>query len=283
MIRRYQGRLGSNRPTPRPYAACIELTGPALPWHHRAVHIDIWGEGPRAVLVHGAITNGPAAWSKQRPLGDRWQLVVVSRPGFVPNPPQERCDFEADGLAIAGLLDEPAHLIGHSYGGLVALLAAAQRPEGVRSLTVIEPAVMSLLRGEPEVEEAIAHHLALLTAHHDDPRGFLAAFTASLGGDAATVPDPLPEQLRQHVELLMHERFPWEAVVPVEALAAARFSKLVVSGGHSGMQEALCDALAERLGPAVQRAVIPGGGHNVQRTGAVFNDCLEGFLVSSSS
>jgi pimeloyl-ACP methyl ester carboxylesterase len=235
------------------------------------------------VLVHGAITNGPAAWSKQRPLAERWQLLVVSRPGFVPNPPEERCDFEPDASAIAGLLDPPAHLVGHSYGGLVALLAAAQRPEGVRSLTVIEPAVMSLLRGDPEVEEAIAHHLALLGAHRDDPRGFLAAFTASLGGDAATVPDPLPDQLRQHVELLMHERFPWEAVVPVDALAAAPFPTLVVSGGHSRMQEALCDALGERLGPGVQRSVVDGAGHNVQRTGTAFNDRLERFLVSSSS
>ena len=232
------------------------------------------------MLVHGAITNGPAAWSKQRPLAERWQLLVVSRPGFVPNPPEERCDFEPDASAIAGLLDPPAHLVGHSYGGLVALLAAAQRPEGVRSLTVIEPAVMSLLRGDPEVEEAIAHHLALLGAHRDDPRGFLAAFTASLGGDAATVPDPLPDQLRQHVELLMHERFPWEAAIPIETLASAPFPTFAVSGGHSPMHEMMCDTLAGRLGPSAQRAVIEGDGHIVQRTGAAFNDRLEHFLVS---
>src|ERR1700757_397360 len=101
------------------------------------MQLEIWGEGPRVVLVHGAITNGPAAWSKQRPLAERWQLVVVNRPGFAPNPPEQRSDFEADAAALARMLDEPAHLVGHSYGGLIVLLAADQRPDAVLSLTLI--------------------------------------------------------------------------------------------------------------------------------------------------
>jgi pimeloyl-ACP methyl ester carboxylesterase len=245
------------------------------------VIVDVWGTGPRVLLVHGAIANGPAAWSKQRPLAERWQLMVVNRPGFVPNGSEVRCDFESDAAGIAGLLDEPAHLVGHSYGGLIALLAASERPGDVRSLTVIEPPVMSLLRGDSVVEKAIVDHLSLVAAHGDDPRGFLAAFTASLGGDPATVPDPLPDQLRQHVELLIHERFPWEATIPIATLADAPFPKLVVSGGHSPMQEALCDTLADRLGASAQRVVINGGGHTVQRTGSPFNDGLEQFLISA--
>jgi pimeloyl-ACP methyl ester carboxylesterase len=244
------------------------------------VNVEVWGAGPRVVLVHGAITNGLAAWSKQRPLAERWQLAVVNRPGFAPNPPEDRCDFELDAALIAELLDEPTHLVGHSYGGLIALLAAGQRPGEVRSLTVIEPAVMSLVRGDPAVEEAIATHVSVLASHAEDPRAFLLAFIASLGGDPATVPDPLPDQLRQHVELLMHERFPWEAAIPIETLASAPFPTFAVSGGHSPMHEMMCDTLAGRLGPSAQRAVIEGAGHIVQRTGAAFNDRLEHFLVS---
>jgi pimeloyl-ACP methyl ester carboxylesterase len=232
--------------------------------------------------VHGAITNGPAAWSKQRPLGERWELVVVTRAGFAPNPPEPRCDFEADAAEVVGLLDEPCHLVGHSYGGLIALLAADQRSDVVQSLTVIEPAVMSLARENLEVEQSIAEHLSLVSTHGDDPREFLAAFTVRLGGDPASVPDPLPDHLRQHVELLIHERYPWEAVIPTAALAAAPFPTLVVSGGHSGMQETMCDALADALGSSAQRAIIQGAGHSVQRTGLAFNDCLEQFLASAN-
>ncbi len=142
---------------------------------------------------------------------------------------------------------------------------------------------MSLRRGDPDVEDAIANHLALLASHRDDPRSFLVAFTASLGGDPSTVPDPLPEPLRQNVELLVNERFPWEAVVPTASLSRAPFPKLVLSGGYSDMQERLCDELAARLGASANRAVIPGAGHLVQRTGAPFNDRLEQFLVAATT
>jgi pimeloyl-ACP methyl ester carboxylesterase len=226
------------------------------------MQVEIWGSGSRVILIHGAITNGLAAWSKQRPLSESWQLVVVNRPGFAPNPPAARCDFEPDARAISALLAEPAHVVGHSYGGLIALLAASFEPDSVRSLAVIEPPVMSLLRGDPEVEEAIDRHLELLHLHREDPRGFLAAFTASIGGNPASVPESLPAPLQQHVELLINERFPWEATVPVATLAGVRFPKLVLSGGHSTMQERMCDVLAATI--SAGRETITGAAHRVQ-------------------
>lgn len=45
--------------------------------------------------------------------------------------------------------------MGHSYGAVVALLAAARRPESVRTLTLAEPAAFALARGHPAVEELI--------------------------------------------------------------------------------------------------------------------------------
>jgi pimeloyl-ACP methyl ester carboxylesterase len=188
---------------------------------------------------------------------------VVNRPGFTPNPPARRCDFELDARVISGLLVEPAHIVGHSYGGLIALLAASYAPDSVRSLAVIEPAVMSLLRGDPEIEEAIARHHELLRLHREHHREFLAAFTAAVGGDPAGVPETLSAALQQHVELLINERFPWEASIPTTTLAAFQFPKLVLSGGHSSMQERMCDVLAAAI--SAQRQTIPGAAHRVQR------------------
>jgi pimeloyl-ACP methyl ester carboxylesterase len=240
--------------------------------------VEEHGAGPRVVLVHGALTNGPATWAKQLPLAERWRLLVLTRPGFAPNPPIARCDFDADAAAVADLLDEPAHLVGHSYGALVALLAAVQRPEHVRSLTLVEAPVFGLVRGNALVEHAIAVHLAAVEEFGDDPRAFMVSFTERLGGQGANVPDPLPDPLRQGVELLIHERSPWEADIPVAALAAAPFRTLVVSGGHDPVQELMSDALAEQLGSRAERAVITGRGHNVQRVGDQFNDRLEAFF-----
>src|SRR5687768_15273588 len=92
----------------------------------------------RLVLVHGSVSNGPATWGAQRPLADRFELVVLNRPGFPPGPPVERVDFEEHAEWVAAALRPGDHLCGHSYGGVVSLLAAAAAPE-LRSLTVIEP------------------------------------------------------------------------------------------------------------------------------------------------
>lgn len=79
----------------------------------------------------------------------------------------------------------------------------------------------------------------------------------------------------------MEERPPWEADVPLEALAAAPFPKLVISGGHSPVFDAVCDALAEAIG--AQRAVVPGRGHSIPTAGSGYNDLLESFLSRAGS
>ena len=76
----------------------------------------------RLVLVHGSVTNGAMTWGGQRELADRWELVVLDRPGFPPGPPVDRVDFDSDASWLAGLLEPGDHLCAHSYGGVVALL-----------------------------------------------------------------------------------------------------------------------------------------------------------------
>src|SRR5688572_3711304 len=65
-------------------------------------------------------------WTVQQPLAERFELVMVERPCFPPNPPVDRVDFESDAALVAELLDPGDHLVGHSYGGVISMLAAAQ-------------------------------------------------------------------------------------------------------------------------------------------------------------
>ena len=51
--------------------------------------------------------------------------MVVDRRGFGASPDVDRSDYELDAVDIAGLMEGGAHLVGHSYGGVVAMLAAA--------------------------------------------------------------------------------------------------------------------------------------------------------------
>src|SRR5438270_12284733 len=55
--------------------------------------------------------------------------------------------FLQDAERVRGMLAEggPMHLVGHSYGGLVALIAALGAPEKVRSLALFEPVAFGVL------------------------------------------------------------------------------------------------------------------------------------------
>ena len=206
-------------------------------------HIERWGEqGEPVLLVHGSVVNGAMTWPEQRPLAERM------------------------------------HLVGHSYGGVVSLLAAARRPEAVRSLTVIEPPCFGVARDDPEVRAFIAGLDEYWEQGPRDPEAFLRGFLEFLGS-SSRLPSPLPPPLAQDAQLLMAERSPAEAVIPLEELRAAPFPKLVVSGAHSPVFDKVCDVLKRGLG--AERAVIPGARHSVQRTGAPFNERLEEFLVAA--
>lgn len=227
----------------------------------------------RLVLVHGSLTNGAMTWGPQRPLAERWRLVVVDRPGFAPGPPVERVDFEQDAAWLAELLEPGDHLCGHSYGGVVSLLAAARFRE-LGSLTVIEPPATRAAAGDPAAEAFAAGAIELWRDGPSDPEAFLRTFLAAVGSSFEP-PSPLPPDLAQGARALRHERGPWEAEIPVAELRALPFPKLVVSGGHHAAFDAICDALERDLG--AERAVLPGAGHGAQRAPG-FNDVLADFL-----
>jgi pimeloyl-ACP methyl ester carboxylesterase len=59
-------------------------------------------------------------------------------------------DFLRDADDIAELMGDGAHLVGHSYGGLGIMFAAAQRPDATISLTLLEPGAFALGQHDPD-------------------------------------------------------------------------------------------------------------------------------------
>ena len=240
-------------------------------------HVEKVGSGPRVVLVHGSVGNGATTWSDQRPLAESYTLVIVDRAGYPPNPPLERIDFDRQAEEITDLLEPGDHLVGHSYGGVISLLAAARRPEALRSLVVNEPPAFAVARGAPAVEEFL-RELQEFAATRPAPREYLAFFLPRVGS-SMPVPDPLPPPLEAGARAAMAERPPHEAELPLDELAAAPFRKLVVSGGHHPAFGAVCDVLEERLG--AERAVVPGAGHSLPHAPG-YNERLAAFLGAAS-
>jgi pimeloyl-ACP methyl ester carboxylesterase len=75
--------------------------------------------------------------------------------------------------ALLDIAGRPVHLVGHSYGGTVALSVASRYPQRVASLTLIEPVAFHLLRradepdGWREIAALAERHLALVDAGRD--------------------------------------------------------------------------------------------------------------------
>jgi pimeloyl-ACP methyl ester carboxylesterase len=224
----------------------------------------------RIVFVHGSVGNAHATWSQQRSLEERFDCVFLTRGGYPPGPPLERIDFEEQADVVAAELREGDHLVGHSYGGVISLLAAARQPV-LASLTVSEPPAFGVAPGEPAVDEFLEGYSRVSFA---SPRQYLATFLP-LVGSATQLPDPLPTPLEQGARAAMVERSPDQAVIPFDELAAAPFPKLVISGAHHAAFDAVCDVLEKRLG--AERAVLPGAGHSLPRAPG-YNDVLVDFV-----
>ena len=246
------------------------------------VHVTVWGDGEPAVLVHGSFGWGEETWREQRPLADDYQLLLIDRRGFGSSQSDGRVDFERDADDVADLLGDGAHLVGHSYGGVVSLLAAARRPGAVGSLTLIEPPAFGVARGDAAVEQLIRNIEAAASAT-DDPAEYRALFLQGFGFPAGAV--ELEGGNLDAARASMTERPPWEAEIPLDELSGAGLRVLLVQGDWCPAPDsaralagaafrAVCDVLDERL--RAERAVFPSA-HSPQRLGSLFNNRLRSF------
>jgi pimeloyl-ACP methyl ester carboxylesterase len=248
------------------------------------MHVERRGSGPKVVFVHGGEeAGGSVAFASQFPLAHAFTLILPDLPGHGLSPAQGHKNVERDALLIAELLDDGTHLVGHSYGGAVALRAAARRPEAVHSLILIEPATHDIAQDDPEVRKMQGEMAKAFAI--PDLRQRLEAFATAVGIHK-TWQDPLPEAYRRLAEdLPFLQPSSGAAMIPsrqlAEQVAAAGISSLVISGGHRAAFENSCDVLAGALG--AQRAVVSGYGHAPQQSGEPFNTCLERFWSQLSS
>ena len=117
------------------------------------------GEGEPVLLMHcGFVAEAFAPLLSETVLTGRHQLIDYQRRGYGASAratgPMSVSEQAADARALLQHLGiERAHVVGHSYGGVVALQLALDTPGAVHSLALLEPAIPAAL-GDPEVAQA---------------------------------------------------------------------------------------------------------------------------------
>jgi pimeloyl-ACP methyl ester carboxylesterase len=221
--------------------------------------------------------SGSAQWRKlSDALGSRHKFIAPEHYGCESTGPWsgERAFTLADEAArTVGIIDAlwvKVHLVGHSYGGGVALRAALERPERVASLTLYEPSAFHLLKTMGVYgADALAEIIAISKRTADgvscgDYRGAAASFVDYWGGRGAW------DALRPSVQAALTRWAPkapldFRALIdectPASAYTALRIPALIMRGQHAAVPTR---AIAERLPmllPAARLAVVEGAGH----------------------
>ena len=262
------------------------------------IHVTTWGSaGPAVLIVHGGVQGGlgggPKTFARQEALTQKgWKVEVVDRPGFGQSPSRGVDDMERDSRWIADELGDGANLIGHSWGGGEALLAAARRPEAVRSLVLVEPALQSLLMGDPVMAQPgirtdAGRFMGLLMAA-GSPADYGLAFAQSLGASnsggtgtnaAAAALKADPQRATGLGCALLQARMasPVALKQAAETLAKASVPVLVVTGGWSPFFDAVGDVAARLTGG--RHIIVHSPNHFVQLSSAdEFNTVVDAFM-----
>jgi pimeloyl-ACP methyl ester carboxylesterase len=227
------------------------------------------GEGPPLVLLHGGMSDG-TAWGMQVPsLAERFHLYVPDRRAHGRTPDtDEPLSYDAMATETIAFLEAvvggPAHVVGWSDGGIVALLVALARPDLVHRQVVIGT-----------------------NFHHDG----LDAAELGLGADAED-----PEVQGMKMLYLANsvdgpEHWPvfyaktsrmWreEPTLTVDDLAQIATPTLVLVGDDEPIPLSHTVTLFEAL-PTAELCVVPGASHGVPlEQPDVVNATIEGFLTA---
>lgn len=255
-------------------------------------HLSTYGFGPRkGLLLHCSLAHGGVYSKLGAAVGGALTLTSFDQPGH-----GRAADWENEGdlqdrvfAMVLEVLTEPVDLIGHSFGGIIALRLAVERPEMVRTLTVIEPVMMAVAKADnPSAEGIIKLEMARFEDAMDrgDRETAARVFTAAYG-DGRPWESLSAESCKAIVDRIHMIRANQPAVqhdlhhlVSAGKLEQIKVPSLIIDGGLGGpVMDSLCDGLARRI-PNSTRVCIPEGGHMVPltRPNAVGREILQ--LVS---
>ena len=238
-----------------------------------------WARGTRPVLALHCSLAHSGAWSGLAERLTGITMTAPDQPGHGRAPDWDGVsDLHAittdSSISMAEDLGDggPIDLMGHSFGGTVALRMALERPDLVRSLTLIEPVIFAAARGTAEYARFCATHLGLADMIATGDMTVAARVFHGQWGEGRF--DDLPEKTRRYfierISMIAAQN-PYlvddsAGLLRAGGLESITVPVLLIEGADSPeIIGALHGALAARL-PFVRRLSVAGAGHMVPIT-----------------
>lgn len=234
------------------------------------------GHGEPVVLVHGSFDDHQSWSPLVAQLSGRADLTSYDRRGHsASSEPRGQGSIRADAEDLLSVLDTvvggPAHLVGHSYGASVVLLAAVLRRDAVRSVAAYEPPLYGLLDHNPvakvfgaETGVWMAHAAELIRS--GNPGQGARVYVEKVGVGKGSWEGLFTREQRM---TMVSNAYTWldqyndpsGRSVDIGTLSWARFPVTLITGERSWeLNKLVISELAERL-PLARNATLPGAGH----------------------
>jgi pimeloyl-ACP methyl ester carboxylesterase len=212
---------------------------------------DEHGSGDPLVLMHGGLVDARSFEPNLGALAERFRVYTPERRGHghtpdVPGPITYQLMAEDTIAFLEAVVGEPAHLVGHSDGAFIAMLAGMQRPELVKRLVLISGGFNKKGEAMPDMEwDVDALEQFLGSAYGEvspDGREHFRVVAAKIGEMAAVEPNLQASELAKVTArtLVMFSdddlMTPTHAVEMYEALPNAELA-IVPGTSHFLMQE----------------------------------------------
>ena len=200
----------------------------------------------RVVFVHGAGSFGAAAWPRQHGVALSYDALFLRRHGFDPLADPTESSFEEDTRILLSSLGDDGrgiaggHVVAHAQGAIAAMMAAVERPDLVYSLTLVEPACLSLTAELP----ATAAHIGLMqplfnVRHQLSDEDFQREFVRRVY--ATDLQQPVTDEEKRSARRLRLQAPSWEA--PLHIVPGV--PTLVLTGGWEPLYEEIAGYLRE--------------------------------------
>lgn len=231
------------------------------------------GQGPAVLFLPGSYST-TAAWRQvQRHLGPGYRLVTSSLGGYGGSTDtRTRHDFDIAHevrlvQALARHIGQPVHLVGHSFGGTVALAAALSRSVDVASLSLFEANPLALIRGHEGGklhDEALRmsqdFEAAVRAGEHDAPARVIDFWGGA--GVFAAMPESVQAYCRETAAVNVldwHTDFGFE--LSAQDCAALAMPVLLVRGAAANPAMVAITATLQASLPRARQVAVDGAGH----------------------